>query len=241
MLERKRDFVSEEILNKLTQERRNKKAFVDFVNNRINNSKYIFQQVVGDSPVSRAVKSEPNLVTYTDKIDDSIVTQEYCNIPFRFVQTETVSKKDGRKIVTTYFPTEGKKPAKVVETSAGGLIVKTTNYNIKGEIKNEEKVVKLQDGSGFNEAFDAKNNRRTVKSFNRYNITTSVKSYVNDKLVFELQCETNGDLKKETSYYQDSNLYGLQKEIVYHKNHAYTEKEYSVRGALCSVVTKKLK
>ena len=87
MQKRIRDFVSEEIINRIIQKRRNKKAFVDFVNNRINNSRHVFQQVVGDTLVSDAISSEPKMVTYTDKMDDTIVTEEYCSVPFRFVQT----------------------------------------------------------------------------------------------------------------------------------------------------------
>lgn len=241
MQKRIRDFVSKEILNRIVQKRRNKKAFVDFVNNRINNSRHVFQQVVGDTFVSDSISSEPKMVTYTDKMDDTIVTEEYCSVPFRFVQTETRLRKDGRKMITTFFPTRGSNPAKVVEISASGLIVKTTNYKLSGEIKNIEKVVKNQDGSGFKEEIEPKHNRRTVRTFNKYNIATSVKSYVNDKLVFELECDSQGELKKETSYYQDSKLYCLQKEVLYHTNQEYTEMEYSVNGRLCSVSKRKIK
>lgn len=241
MQERIRDFVSEDILNRLVQKRRNKKAFVDFVNNRINNSKHIFQNVVEGTPISRSIDTQPNIVTFTDKMDDSIVTQEYCVIPFRFVQTETKLGKDGRKTVTTFFPSKESRPAKIVESSAHGLIVKTVNYNINGEIKNEEKVVKLKDGSGFKETTEPKHNRKTVKNFNKYNVTTGIKSYVGDKLVFVLECDINGNLKKELSYYNDSKEYMLQKEVIYHNSTTYTEKEYSRTGTLCSLVTKKIK
>lgn len=241
MQKRIRDFVSENILNNLVQKRRNKKAFVDFVNNRINNSKYIFQNVVEGTSISRSNTSQPNIVTYTDKMEDSIVTEEYCNIPFRFVQTETRLRKDGRKIVTTFFPSVGKKPAKIVESSLSGLIVKTVNYNNTGKIKNEEKIVKLKDGSGFKETIEPKYNRKTVENFNKYNVTTAIKSYVGDKLVFVLECDINGNLKKEISYYNDSKDYMLQKEITYHDSTTYTEKEYSRTGSLCSLMTKKIK
>ena len=241
MQKRIRDFVSEEILNRIVQKQRNKKIFVDFVDNRINNSQHIYQHVVGNTLVSNATSSEPKEVTYTDKMDESIVTQEYCSVPFRFVQTETRLRKDGRKVITTFFPTRGSVPAKIVEISASGLITKTTNYKLSGEIKNIEKIVKNPNGSGFKEEIEPKYNRRTVRTFNKYNIATSVKSYVNDKLAFQLDCYNNGDLKKETSYYQDSKLHCLQKEVLYHENKEYTEMEYSINGQLCSVSKRKIK
>lgn len=241
MQEKRTDFVAVEMLNRLNFKQRNYRAFNEFVNEGISNSKHIFQKVVDENHVLSHHDEDSNIVTYTDKMDDSLITQEYATVPFRFLEKETVLKKDGRKTVTTFYATNAKKPAKVVEYSASAMVVKTTKYDINGNVKKEEKVVKSKDGSGFKEEIDTKFHRKTVKKFNKYNIATEISSFVDDCLVFKLECDCYGNLKKESSYYGNFEKSVLRKEIVYHGNSICTEREYFPSGKLCSNVTKVLK
>ena len=209
-------------------------AFNKFVNDRVNSSQVVLNNVLGLN-----TGSYKNVKTYQEE-DGSIVTQEIATVPFVYIQAKTILRPDNTKICINYYPNNEEIPSKIVEYSAQSTVTKTTFFEPTGNPKTQEKIIRYPDGTCVKELVEFKHNRKTRKTQNLQNITTKIESLINNKLIYELNCDDNGALKKESYYHSFTQEPILSKEIVYHSNIAYTEKEYSYTGELLSVVTKSL-
>lgn len=144
---------------------------------------------------------------------------------------------DGTKIITNFYPTGEKVPAKRVEYSAQSTITKVITFDKNGNEKTMERVVRNLDGSGIEEKIDFKYSRKVIKHFNKQNIATAIYSYVKDKLAFKMECDEFGNVQKEYIYSAFAPIELLQKEISYNSNGSYTTKEYNVNGSVYSMYT----
>ena len=230
---------------KLSQELlkiRNNSAFNKFINNKIDYSKHVIQPLTEDINLASVKNVHDKLQAEhsdlkTCKEESVIRTEEICNIPFPFVQTETLLYPDGTKIVTTFYPSAEKIPAKRVEYSAKTTITKTTTYDRNGNEKTLDRNFINVDGMYIEEYVDFKFSRKTIKRFNKNKIATSVESYVKDNLAFALEHDELGNIKRELTYYAFMPNRVLQKEIVYDEKGSYTQKEYNTLGVLTGVKT----
>lgn len=224
------------LLSKELQKRQNLIAFNKFVDQQTENVKNNYNTIIGSSSIKNA---QSNFETRIEE-DGTVVTIEYAKIPFVFVQSETIEKPDGSRTHTVYYASQEKLPAKQISFSAQSMITKTTMYDIKGKVKTETKTMTFADNSRVEEKFDAQYNRKTKTFFNKNNISTAVESYVNEQLVFKLECDTNGNLQKEYTFCASKGNSHLSREVTYHKNENYTVKEYTSLGNLYSCKTKLL-
>ena len=227
-----------QILNDLISKQRNAIAFDKFIESRIETNKQILHSSTDDNSsfLYKSINKQTNLQTVIND-DNSITTQELSTVPFVYLQSETIVYPDGTKVFTNFYPSAEKIPSKRVEYSGKSNVTKTTNYDTKGKVKSVVRVVKNSDGSGYEEKYNHKFRRNTRTKFNKNKIATETVSYVNNKLVFKLECDENGTLLKETTYYSYTNNPVKQREIIYYDT-AYTIKEYDLSGELCGVTTK---
>lgn len=231
------NIIENETTNKLNNEikkLKNNFAFNKFINERANSSQKTFNNLFGQTTPSNSYK---NIQTFKDE-DGSIVTQEIATVPFVYIQAKTILRPDGTKIYINYFPNNEEQPSKIVEYSAQSMVTKTTTFESNGNAKTEERIIKYPDGTSVKELTEFKHQRKTRKTQNSENITIKIESFINNKLIYELNCDKEGTLKKESYFYSFSQRPILSKEITYHSNIAYTEKEYSYTGELTSVMTK---
>ena len=219
-------------LNKEIMRLKSNFAFNKFVNDRVSSAQVVLNNVLGEK-----TGSYKNLKTYEED-DGTIVTQEIATVPFVYIQAKTILRPDNTKIYINYYPNNEEIPSKIVEYSAQSMVTKTTLFEPNGNPKTQEKIIRYPDGTCVKELVEFKHSRKTRKTQNIQNITTKIESFINDKLIYELTCDNDGTLKKEAYFYSFAQEPILSKEIVYHSNIAYTEKEYSYTGELLSVVTK---
>ena len=200
---------------------RNNSAFNKFLNNKIDYTKQAIQPLTDDIPLQSLKVLHEHLCNNNQQIkteaeNEIIKTEEICNIPFPFVQTETLLYPDGSKVVTTFYPSNDKIPAKKVEYLSQSTITKTTTYDRSGKEKTLERQMLNQDNSSIVELIDFKFNRKTIKRFNAKKIAVLVENYVNDKLTFKLECDDYGNLKKEK-------LFTIQMVLIQRENTVYWE------------------
>ena len=240
MLTKSVDTITDILLSKEIAKYRNTVAFNRFVQEQSQNAKQNFEKIINNNHIIRFREPNSNIETIQET-DGTIITNEYALVPFVFIQSETVTKPDGTKIYTTFYPSNEQIPAKRITYSPQSMITKTTHYDNKGNIKAEIRVIKNEDGSGIEEKIEMQNQRKTKRYFNKNNISTRVESYVNDKIVFRLETDENGNTKKEQTYNSFGTEPILIKEVLYHSNICYTVKEYKTTGELYSCSTQSLK
>lgn len=217
--------------------------FEKFINSQIQLSTPIVQNLP-DEQGAQNIKKIYNLQTGELRLatiqnpDGSILTTEYCQIPFPHIQSETTSYPDGSKKIVTFYPT-AKKPAKKVELSADGAFSVTTTYDRNGQEKNVIKMHKNPDGSGAEENTDMKFGRTNMRYFDKFKTTRRIESYINGKITFRLVCDEFGNIQQESNYYtfftEQQGL--LQKETIYNEDGSYTLKEYTLNGRVSSCET----
>lgn len=221
---------------------RNNSAFQKFINTKIDYSKQVIQPLTEDIALQSVQTVHENLakqqpVLKTSQEEVAIRTEEICNIPFPFVQTETLLYPDGTKIVTTFYPSNDRIPSKRVEFLAKCNITKTTTFDREGKEKTMERIVINEDNSSYEEYIDFKFSRKTIKRFNNKKITVSIENFVKENLSFRLECDDLGNIKKESTFYTYSKTPILAKEIVYNSDGSYTQKEYNALGNLTGIKT----
>lgn len=240
MLTKSVDTITDILLSKEIAKYRNAMAFNRFVKEQSENAKQNFQKIIDDKQIIKHREIDSNLETIQE-VDGTIITKEYALVPFKFVQAETISKPDGTKIHTIFYPSNEQIPAKRISYSPQSMVTKTTHFDQKGNIKSELRVIKNEDGSGIEEKIELNHQRKTKKFINKNNIATIVESYVDNKIVFRLETDDQGNTKKEQTYSSFANEPILIKETLYHSDIGYTVKEYKTTGELYSCYTKSLK
>lgn len=233
------DTITDVLLSKEIAKYKNAVAFQRFLQHQSENNKQNFEKIIENNQYE--LKESQSCLQTKEEDDGSIVSREYATVPFHFMQSETITRKDGTKIHTIFYPSSEEIPAKRIVYSAESMVTKTTLFDTKGNIKSEQRIIKFPDGSGSEEKIDTVYGRKTKKQFNKNNIATIVESYVNDKLVFKLECDDDGNIKKESNYQNIKGIPVLSKEVIHHTNIGYTIKEYTSTGELYSSSTKCIK